>query len=53
MDVSGRATKKPFRYECMWERDPWFGDVLEGAWSLHGWANSLAAFSEKMNSVVA
>ena len=45
---SVRAAQRPFRYECMWERDGRFGSVLENAWKSKAVAQSVFDFSEKL-----
>lgn len=46
-----RAKQKRFRYECMWERDPRFGEVVAEAWNSSGKAQTVGALSEKLASV--
>ena len=51
VDTSVRAKQKQFRYECMWERDPRFSDVVAEAWNSNGKAQSVVALSEKLSYV--
>ena len=50
-DTSVRANQKRFRYECMWERDTRFGDILSEAWNATGRANTVTELSGKLASV--
>ena len=45
------AVKKPFRYECVWERDARFKDVVEAAWNGDGPASSVMELANKLQSV--
>ncbi|XP_073359854.1 uncharacterized protein [Aegilops tauschii subsp. strangulata] len=44
VDASVRAKQKQFWYECMWERDPRFGDVVMEAWNSTGKAKQSRHF---------
>ena len=48
---SVRAAQRPFRYECMWERDGRFGAVLENVWKAKDRAQTVSEFSEKLASL--
>ncbi|XP_073359565.1 uncharacterized protein [Aegilops tauschii subsp. strangulata] len=51
VDTSVRAKQKQFRYECMRERVPRFGDVVAEAWNSTGKAQTVAALSDKLSFV--
>lgn len=42
------AVKKPFRYECVWERDSRFNGIVEDAWRSDGPASSVTELSNKL-----
>ncbi|KAE8785881.1 hypothetical protein D1007_40398 [Hordeum vulgare] len=52
VDSSARAKqKKQFRYECTWEREPSFGEVVAEAWQTVGRAQSVSALTQELAMV--
>lgn len=45
-----RASLKPFRYECMWERDHRFSEFLEQTWMFTPYATNVSELTTKLAS---